>query len=98
MLKVCNMTNPALRIAAHPVITCRRKGGHLLGGFGQALKGGKMLGDERIITVCSKCFQASCWQGKFMCQEAQNAGTVDVPVWVLEKLNLEHPDNWENED
>lgn len=31
--------------------------------------------DEKI-TVCDACFQASCWQGIFMCEQSQNAGTM----------------------
>src|SRR4030042_3599611 len=32
--------------------------------------------NPKLITVCDKCFMASCWHGIFMCQDAQNAGTV----------------------
>ena len=47
-----------------------------------------------LVTVCNKCFQASCWQGIFMCQRAQNAGTVDMFIEDLMKMGLEHPDHW----
>lgn len=51
--------------------------------------------DKNIrITVCDNCFLATCWQGKFMCDEAIESGTIDLPIWVLEKLDLEHPDHW----
>lgn len=47
------------------------------------------------ITVCDKCFQATCWQGVFMCDESQNAGTVDKTIAELIALNTgEHPDHW----
>ncbi len=46
------------------------------------------------ITVCDKCLQASCWQGIFMCDLAQNAGTVEKTREELTALALEHPDYW----
>ena len=49
---------------------------------------------ERLVTVCDACLQASCWQGEFMCQEAQGAGTVQKSVAELRLLNREHPDYW----
>ena len=53
--------------------------------------------NDRKVTVCSKCLQASCWQGKFFCDDYQTAGTVDMSVHDLKKLNLEHPSYWEPE-
>ena len=49
---------------------------------------------NKIVTVCDKCFQASCWQGIFMCQESETAGTVEKSIEELEKLNLENPCYW----
>jgi len=49
----------------------------------------------RLVTVCSKCLQASCWQGIFMCGEARYAGTTDLPVSDLKELGREHPSYWE---
>lgn len=49
---------------------------------------------ERTITVCDKCRRACCWQGQFMCDDAQTAGTIDLPTSTLEQLGLEHPDYW----
>ncbi len=46
------------------------------------------------VTVCDKCLTASCWQGSFMCDEAQNAGTVEKTVTELKKLKREHPSFW----
>ena len=52
---------------------------------------------DKIVEVCSKCLQASCWHGEFMCFESRDAGTVLKPVSELTKLALEHPDNWSDE-
>ena len=49
----------------------------------------------RLVTVCDSCLQASCWQGVFMCDNAQTAGTVEKTVAELTELALEHPDYWE---
>lgn len=49
---------------------------------------------ERTVTVCDQCRRASCWQGEFMCDGAQGAGTVDVPVSVLAQEGREHSDYW----
>ena len=52
-----------------------------------------MSGDiwlNEMITVCDKCFTASCWQGIYMCQESQNAGTIQKTRAELIGLNLEH--------
>jgi len=52
---------------------------------------------ERIITVCSACLQASCWQGEFYCDQYKTAGTVEKTVAELTKLNREHPSYWTEE-
>jgi len=54
-------------------------------------------GDSRLIQVCDKCFQASCWQGEFMCDDAHGAGTVYRTVRQLKALNLEHPSYWKTD-
>ena len=46
---------------------------------------------DQEITVCDKCLMASCWQGIFMCQEAQKAGIVKKTRRELIALNREHP-------
>ncbi len=46
------------------------------------------------VTVCDKCLTASCWWGELMCEEAQNAGTVEMTVEELTKLHREHPSHW----
>ena len=53
--------------------------------------------DDDLITVCSACHRACCWQGIFFCDDAQQAGTVEMTVAELRKLDLEHPDYWQNE-
>lgn len=50
-----------------------------------------------MITVCDKCLQASCWQGIFMCWDSGNAGTVDLPMGLLEELKFENKSYWEND-
>lgn len=50
---------------------------------------------ERMITVCDRCFRASCWHGVWMCDEYLTGGTVDKPMSELIELDLEHPNHWE---
>ena len=50
--------------------------------------------EDRPITVCDACLQASCWNGEFYCDESRNAGTVDMTKRELRKLDLEHPSYW----
>lgn len=52
------------------------------------------LDDDRLVTVCDACLQASCWQGLFYCDAYKTAGTVDKPIRELRSLNREHPDYW----
>lgn len=52
---------------------------------------------NKKIIVCDKCLMACCWHGEFMCEEAQNAGTVEKTVKELKELDLEHPRHWEIE-
>jgi len=53
------------------------------------------MNEDKMVTVCDKCYRVSCWKGIFMCQEADFAETIDLPLWILRKLNLEHPSYWE---
>lgn len=46
------------------------------------------------ITVCDACFQASCWQGAFMCDYSSSAGTVQKTKSELELLALENSCYW----
>jgi hypothetical protein len=52
---------------------------------------------KKTITVCSACLQASCWQGKFYCDNYQTAGTKEMTIAELRKLKLEHPSYWKTE-
>ncbi len=54
--------------------------------------------ERSLITVCDKCLQASCWQGIFMCDEAQMAGIVQKTREELRKLNREHPSYWKTDE
>ncbi len=49
---------------------------------------------EATVTVCSSCLQASCWQGKYYCGNYRNAGTKQMTVRELRKLNYEHESYW----
>ncbi len=63
-------------------------------------KSGKIPGfktETRKVTVCDKCLTASCWQGIFMCQENETAGTVQKTRTELRKLNLENPCYWKTD-
>jgi len=50
---------------------------------------------EPTVTVCDHCYTSACWQGLFMCQDAKDAGTTDMPISALRALGLEHPDYYE---
>ena len=52
---------------------------------------------ERTVTVCDKCFRASCWQSEFMCDEALTAGVVEKTIEELKKLSLENECYWQPE-
>jgi len=41
---------------------------------------------EQTVTVCDKCFQASCWKGIFMCDESRYAGTTEKTISELKQL------------
>jgi len=46
--------------------------------------------DNRLVTVCSECLTASCWNGEFYCDKYISAGTVEKTVDELRELKLEH--------
>jgi len=56
------------------------------------LSGKKEL--NRKVTVCDKCFKASCWQGVYMCNNSSNAGTMEKTIKELKKLKLENSSYW----
>lgn len=52
------------------------------------------LDDSNLITVCDACLRASCWQGKFCCKNYRTAGTRQLTVEELRRLDKEHPCYW----
>lgn len=52
---------------------------------------------KTLITVCSACKRACCWQGEFMCDDSREASTVEKTIAQLEKLDLENPEWWLND-
>ena len=58
---------------------------------------GNKLPKERArytVTVCAACRRASCWQGKFYCEEYRTAETAEETRTALAILNLESSDYW----
>ena len=53
-----------------------------------------MRDKKKLIEVCDECWTAACWYGEFMCQKSQGAGTVLIPIGILEKLHLEDFSYW----
>ena len=49
----------------------------------------------KTVTVCDNCLRASCWQGVFMCDEYYDAGTKELTIDELKKLNLKNKDYWD---
>lgn len=47
-----------------------------------------------MVTVCDSCLQACCWQGNFMCEDSREAGTRDISVKELRKLDRENEKYW----
>lgn len=54
----------------------------------------KLSEPTTLITVCDRCYRASCWQGEFYCDEARVAGTVQKHISELTAMALESPDYW----
>lgn len=58
----------------------------------------KMDWHEEKITVCDKCNRACCWQGQFMCDSAQHAGTVQkTRAQLIAERADEHPRWWKTD-
>lgn len=55
--------------------------------------------DNDLITVCSDCLRASCWQGYFFCDKAfdPDSSTVHKTRKELESLALEDPRYWKTD-
>lgn len=49
---------------------------------------------DHEVTVCDECLQASCWQGKFLCDRSYGAGTTTRTACQLGLLELENPEYW----
>ena len=54
------------------------------------------------ITVCNKCFQASCWQGETICDEYEKSDMKRMTVMDLIKMKLsyknqESPEYWKTD-
>lgn len=49
---------------------------------------------SRKVTVCGKCYTASCWHGVFMCDASRTAPTVERTVAELDSMGREHPSNY----
>lgn len=49
---------------------------------------------DRLVTVCSACLTAACWEGIFYCQDYRTAGTVQMTVAQLRQMARESPDYW----
>lgn len=47
--------------------------------------------DDRLVTVCSSCNRASCWQDEFRCSDFYRAGTKQMTVRELLALRAESP-------
>ncbi len=76
--------------ARSSVGTRRGRNNHCLGSSGAEAgdahaSGPIELTDDMLITVCSECERACCWQGEFMCDDARLAGTVDLTVGELRR-------------
>lgn len=52
------------------------------------------MGDDRKVTVCDECLQASCWQGILLCDKARDAGPIEKTVSELRALDREHEWYW----
>jgi hypothetical protein len=49
---------------------------------------------EKLITVCSACLRASCWQGVHYCEKAGDSATIQLARSKLIALRREHPSFW----
>lgn len=47
---------------------------------------GLRLPDDFLITVCTECKRACCWQGEFMCDAARTADITELTVAELKAL------------
>lgn len=55
------------------------------------------LSEADVITVCSACMQASCWNGISYCNNAYYADMTTRTVAQLRQLGREHPTYWQRQ-
>lgn len=53
---------------------------------------------EQQVYVCESCLRASCWQNEHRCEQASTANIRQMPISELEKLELESPHYWKEEE
>jgi hypothetical protein len=53
--------------------------------------------DDRLVTVCSACLCASCWQAVFFCQGFRVGSSKRMTVGELRALERESPSYWSPE-
>ena len=54
--------------------------------------------ENKIVEVCSNCKCASCWHGRFMCDESATADLEKYTVSQLREMGtIENEDNWSDE-
>lgn len=51
-----------------------------------------------MVYVCDKCLMAACWAGKFMCDDAREAGLYRARRADLVRLGREHTDYIDDKD
>jgi hypothetical protein len=56
------------------------------------------MGGFAMIYVCDKCLMASCWAGKFMCDDSRTAGLYRARRVDLVRLGREHTDYMDDKD
>lgn len=52
--------------------------------------------DDRTVVVCDMCKRASCWQGKFYCDDYKKSGVMSMTVGELRSLGRENEEYWNN--
>ena len=77
-----------------PIRDLTRAGALILAELERRLRAISKEEDTRLVTVCSACLRATCWQGEFYCEKYKEAGTKELPIAKLRKLNLENPSWW----
>ena len=57
-----------------------------------------MASNNDWITICDKCYRASCWQGIFMCESSRYAGTLKLRKGQLLEMKLEDSSYMQTDD